>query len=70
MIQPMPQFRPQPTYAPIPQAQPQPQPQPVATGSGKHRRQKAASRLKPMKEDEEEILTVIKPPKTHLSFKI
>ena len=37
----------------------------VATGSGKPRKAKpkAKSRLKPIKEGEEDILTVIKPPK-------
>ena len=70
MTQPMPQYRQQPVYAPVPQPQtqppPQPQPQPVATGSGKHRRQKAVSRLKPIQEEEEEIRTVIKPARNHL----
>ena len=47
--------------------QPMMQPQPVATGSGKHRRQKAASRLKPIKEDEEAV-ELIKPDKTHISY--
>ena len=58
MMQPMPQ----------PQSQPQPQtqPQPVATGSGKHRRQKAVSRLKPIQEEEVDIRTIIKPARNHL----
>jgi hypothetical protein len=47
--------------------QPMIQPQPVATGSGKHRRQKVVSRLKPIKEDEE-VVELIKPAKTHLSY--
>ena len=71
MTQSMPQYRQQPVYAPVPQPQPQPQPQqqtqPVATGSGKHRRQKAVSRLKPIQEEDEEIRTVIKPAKQHLT---
>ena len=42
----------------------------VATGSGKPRRgkPKAKSRLKPIKEGEEDILTVIKPPKMGLDY--
>ena len=52
----------------ITQPQPQPQPQPVATGSGRYRKPKAASRLKPIQEDEEEIRTIIKPARNHLPY--
>ena len=70
MPQPIPQYRLQPQSQPLPQPHPnpQPQPQPVATGSGKHREPKAASRLKPIQEDEEEIRTIIKPARKHLPY--
>ena len=46
------------------------QPASAPTGSGKPRRgkPKAKSRLKPIKEGEEDILTVIKPPKMGLDY--
>ena len=37
-------------------------------GRGKHRRQKAVSRLKPIQEEEEELRTVIKPARNHLPY--
>ena len=58
----------QPMMQPMPQPQPQPQTLPLATGSGKHRRQKVVSRLKPIQEDEEETRTVIKPARNHLPY--
>ena len=68
----MPQYRLQPAYPTMPQPQPQPQPQsqpqPVATGSGKYRKPKAASRLKSIQGDTEEIRTVIKPARNHLPY--